>query len=114
MSTSFEIAKSRLNITNKLQEFLMRNDGPKIDFYSPYFVENFVKFSRSVPYEQKIHVTSMSDNDTLIYKIPSKDDFTSSFELVLKLPRVSLKAQYRETHRFSWCPKTLIYFIEKV
>jgi len=107
MASEFDIAVNTLTQQNELQKFLAGNSEDENKFTS--FFQEFPIYSRSLKYDTNIDPNSQSSNH--IYEL-QPTHFIEFVEMIVNLPEIIIKSEYRGRYRVSWIPKTGIRMIQ--
>lgn len=108
MSSRLKTARSELYTTNGLQEFLSNVDENEI-VSSVLFDSEIHLSTRHVPLRVKMESEVIEDGYK--FKIPQDFHQLTRVTLCQKLPKVSVKQEYKDEYRISWIPKTLFRII---
>lgn len=110
MASRSTLADSEITNINDLQEFLSNSGSEDIE-YSAFANDEFVRFSRSARFDQKLEI--LESNETVIFIIPEEAHFLFNSDLVLELPSIKVKEKYIDTIQISYIEKTLIYMVKE-
>lgn len=112
MSNRLDFARKELNTLNDLQRYMSHEDKTGQDVNADAFVniDNFNLISRFNSYRDKMALRQVEKE--FEFAVPKGVHQLNMSTFFQKLPAVSLKEEYRDTHLISWTPKTLLRMIE--